>query len=435
LLSPLLKTRHLSNAAVVGLIYGLAFWLDNLLSPQPSFPFFGGLTYGLILGISAIILSLIFGSRERTVQPVEVLVWSWRDFRRSLANLRHLRNGVLIGAICGLLCGLSAGARAGPGDLLHEGLVYAVSDGLAVGLGYWLFVALLEGVSGALLEEQHRIVPNQGIQLSARNGLFMGIIGACVSAAFAFLAVVLRNVLSDPHYTLANNYVVEGLIAALIIGLAGGLIVGLLNGWLAYIRHRVLRVLLRREGLIPPNYPGFLDEIAARALLRKVGSSYIFIHQLLLNYFATIEAVPVASKDMVSTVPTAHMPGLEPSPVSTSRPTDTRTPEGATTSSLSSTLPPPAPLLVRSDGAQLPLQAEILNVGRTPDNHIVVNDIKVSRRHAVLKREGTRYVLEDLATPNGTFVNDQRIHRQILASGDSIRLGDTVFIYRVPVAE
>ena len=164
-----------------------------------------------------------------------------------------------------------------------------MSDGLAVGLSYWLFVALLQGVSGAILEEHLRIAPDQGIRLSVRNGLFMGLIGSVVSGAFAFVAVLLRNVLSDPHYVMSNNYVIEGLLAALIVGLAGGIIVGLLNGWLAYIRHVVLRALLSRAGVIPSDYPDFLDEAASRILLRKVGGSYIFIHRLLLDYFAKQE--------------------------------------------------------------------------------------------------------------------------------------------------
>ncbi|HLQ30252.1 MAG TPA: FHA domain-containing protein [Ktedonobacteraceae bacterium] len=91
--------------------------------------------------------------------------------------------------------------------------------------------------------------------------------------------------------------------------------------------------------------------------------------------------------------------------------------------------------MTRSDGAELPLEADVLNMGRAPDNHIVVNDREVSRRHASLRREGTNYALEDLGTPNGTFVNNQRIQCHLLASGDVIRLGQTVFTYRVPVAE
>ncbi len=97
--------------------------------------------------------------------------------------------------------------------------------------------------------------------------------------------------------------------------------------------------------------------------------------------------------------------------------------------------PPPSPYLVRSDGAELRLESDVLNMGRAPDNQVVVNDKRVSRRHAVLKREGANYVLEDMGTPNGTFVNNQRIQRHILVSGDVIRLGQAVFTYRVPLVE
>ena len=97
--------------------------------------------------------------------------------------------------------------------------------------------------------------------------------------------------------------------------------------------------------------------------------------------------------------------------------------------------PPPSPSLVRSDGAQLPLEGDVLHLGRAPDNHIVVNDKQVSRRHAVIKREGMNYVLEDVGTSNGTYVNQQRIRRHMLAQGDIIRLGQTVFTYRAPAAE
>jgi CRP-like cAMP-binding protein len=93
------------------------------------------------------------------------------------------------------------------------------------------------------------------------------------------------------------------------------------------------------------------------------------------------------------------------------------------------------PYLVRSDGAQLPLEGDVLHIGRAPDNHIVINDKQMSRRHAVIKREGPNYVLEDVGTSNGTYVNQQRIQRHMLAQGDIIRLGQTVFTYRTPVAD
>ena len=139
---------------------------------------------------------------------------------------------------------------------------------------------------------------------------------------------------------------------------------------------------------------------------------------------------------MVSSALGAHLAGLGPLPVSAIPSSNAVNSREAAPPPPSSTLPPPPPpFLARSDGAELPLEADVLNIGRGPDNHIVVNDRRVSRRHAVLKREGTNYVLEDLDTPNGTFVNDQRIQRQVLASSDVIRLGNTMFTYRLPVAE
>src|SRR6266496_3596417 len=93
------------------------------------------------------------------------------------------------------------------------------------------------------------------------------------------------------------------------------------------------------------------------------------------------------------------------------------------------------PYLVRSDGAELRLEGDVLNLGRAPDNHVVVNDQRVSRYHSVLKRQGTDYILEDASTPNGTYVNDQRIQHRLLAAGDVIRVGHTTFVYRIPVAE
>jgi NADH dehydrogenase len=121
-------------------------------------------------------------------------------------------------------------------------------------------------------------------------------------------------------------------------------------------------------------------------------------------------------------------------------PTSTPTPASPASSARASrsdgaAVPAPAPpYLVRSDGAELRLESDMLKLGRDADNHIVVNDERVSRFHAVLKREDKGYVLEDIGTLNGTYVNDQRIQRRVLEEGDSIRLGQTMFVYRMPEA-
>jgi len=67
------------------------------------------------------------------------------------------------------------------------------------------------------------------------------------------------------------------------------LLAGLLKGGLACERHYVLRFLLWRSGAIPWDYHRFLDNAYEQILLRKVGGGYIFLHRLLLDYFAGLE--------------------------------------------------------------------------------------------------------------------------------------------------
>ena len=66
-------------------------------------------------------------------------------------------------------------------------------------------------------------------------------------------------------------------------------------------------------------------------------------------------------------------------------------------------------------------------VGRDPEADIVVPDACVSWQHAVLRREGDRWVVADNGSTNGTFVNEQRVTTAALADGDTIGFGDTTF--------
>jgi pSer/pThr/pTyr-binding forkhead associated (FHA) protein len=65
-------------------------------------------------------------------------------------------------------------------------------------------------------------------------------------------------------------------------------------------------------------------------------------------------------------------------------------------------------------------------VGRSADNPIHIDDPKASRRHAVIERQAQAYLIRDLDSSNGTFVNDQRITQAVLLRvGDEIRIGNT----------
>jgi pSer/pThr/pTyr-binding forkhead associated (FHA) protein len=66
---------------------------------------------------------------------------------------------------------------------------------------------------------------------------------------------------------------------------------------------------------------------------------------------------------------------------------------------------------------------ESVSIGRLPDNSLVIDNPAVSGRHARVYREGAQYVLEDLKSTNGTFVNDKPIARHTLLEGDVILVG------------
>jgi pSer/pThr/pTyr-binding forkhead associated (FHA) protein len=74
------------------------------------------------------------------------------------------------------------------------------------------------------------------------------------------------------------------------------------------------------------------------------------------------------------------------------------------------------------------------SIGRVPDNEICVPTPSISRKHAVIALTPDGYVLTDLESGNGTFVNDQRIKMSKLKDGDRIRLGNRDFVFRGPGA-
>jgi hypothetical protein len=68
-----------------------------------------------------------------------------------------------------------------------------------------------------------------------------------------------------------------------------------------------------------------------------------------------------------------------------------------------------------------------IRVGRHPENSILLRDPKVSRFHAIIYYKGTRLILEDLGSTNGTRVNGEIIiKKRTLSSGDLIKIGETL---------
>jgi DNA-binding response OmpR family regulator len=95
--------------------------------------------------------------------------------------------------------------------------------------------------------------------------------------------------------------------------------------------------------------------------------------------------------------------------------------------------PLPVPSLTDPKGQQHYLSGAAIRIGRAVENDIVIASKRVSRDHALVRREGRLVLLEDLNSANGTFLNDERVLAPAeLQDGDKIAIGDVVFTYHDP---
>jgi len=80
-------------------------------------------------------------------------------------------------------------------------------------------------------------------------------------------------------------------------------------------------------------------------------------------------------------------------------------------------------------GKTYPLEAPEIIIGRDASNGIAINDAEISRKHAKLSLHGFAYVIQDLGSTNGTFVNRQLISgTQVLNAGDTVSFGENVVL-------
>lgn len=82
-----------------------------------------------------------------------------------------------------------------------------------------------------------------------------------------------------------------------------------------------------------------------------------------------------------------------------------------------------------NEGARFLLDQDLTTVGRHPNADIFLDDVTVSRRHAEFRRSGNQFLVEDLASLNGTYFDGVRIESALLDDGAEVQIGKFKFTF------
>ncbi len=92
-------------------------------------------------------------------------------------------------------------------------------------------------------------------------------------------------------------------------------------------------------------------------------------------------------------------------------------------------------LVVRGGGGRVgesfPIEGERIRIGRRPESEVFLDDITVSRDHALIIRRGDHWFIDDGGSLNGTYVNRSRIESHRLEEGDELQIGKYKLTFHV----
>jgi pSer/pThr/pTyr-binding forkhead associated (FHA) protein len=102
-------------------------------------------------------------------------------------------------------------------------------------------------------------------------------------------------------------------------------------------------------------------------------------------------------------------------------------------------LPPGSALLIvqrgPGSGSRFLLDKDVTTAGRHPDSDIFLDDVTVSRRHAEFRRMDGGFLVRDVGSLNGTYVNRDRIDEAVLSGGDEVQIGKYRLVYFTTASE
>ena len=86
-------------------------------------------------------------------------------------------------------------------------------------------------------------------------------------------------------------------------------------------------------------------------------------------------------------------------------------------------------------GARFLLDADEVSSGRHPNSDIFLDDVTVSRKHATFRREGDIFLVRDVGSLNGTYVNRERIDQAALKTRDEVQIGKFRLVFYAGAAQ
>jgi eukaryotic-like serine/threonine-protein kinase len=247
----------------------------------------------LVMGILALaycsgiyILRAAASIRDHDIFAADRIVWRWQGSWRGVPWGIVWTATVLAGLT--MFCALWLSETIFSSGTSWDYLRYEISSKASMRGGAVIVVALIAGATIGMAiygltpaSRQDKIRPNEGIRMSLSNGLKCGAtLGVLISGLLVLVMAVLALSGSLILIVMGNHYYI-----ALAVGIV--VLVSFRYGLLDVIHHWILRLLLYWRNVLPFRVVKFLNYSCDLIFLQRVGGGYIFIHRLILDYFAS----------------------------------------------------------------------------------------------------------------------------------------------------